>query len=145
MKFGWINLFGGLVVIIMLIPNVIYAVKNKGTENKCSNIVFNILEQIGRYSSMALMVLPLLIWEFGFQSILVMMLYFLCDTFLLLIYLFVWRLYFIKPTLKTALSLAVIPTLIFLISGVLLRHWLLITSAVLFGIGHIYVTAENNK
>lgn len=33
MKFGWINGFGGLVVIIMLIPNIIYAVKNQGKEN----------------------------------------------------------------------------------------------------------------
>lgn len=145
MKFGWINLFGGFVVIIMLIPNVIYAVKNKGTENKCSNIVFNIIEQIGRYSSMALMVFPLLIWEFGFQSVPAMILFFLCDTVLLLVYLLIWRLYFIKPVLKTALYLAVIPTLIFLISGILLRHWLLVLATVLFGIGHIYVTIENNK
>lgn len=35
MKFGWINGFGGLVVIIMLIPNIIYAVKNQGKENNC--------------------------------------------------------------------------------------------------------------
>lgn len=30
MKFGWINGFGGLVVIIMLIPNIIMQLKIKG-------------------------------------------------------------------------------------------------------------------
>lgn len=69
MKFGWINGFGGLVVIIMLIPNIIYAVKNQGKENNCKCVVINAIEQIGRYSSMALMCVPLLVWEFGFQSV----------------------------------------------------------------------------
>ena len=69
MKFGWINGFGGLVVITMLIPNIIYAVKNQGKENNCKCVVINAIEQIGRYSSMALMCVPLLVWEFGFQSV----------------------------------------------------------------------------
>ena len=42
-----------------------------------------------------------------------------------------------------ALALAILPTCIFLLSGVLLRHWLLVCSAVLFGIGHIFVTQRN--
>ncbi len=28
-KFGWINIFGAVIVSVMLIPNIIYAVKNK--------------------------------------------------------------------------------------------------------------------
>ena len=143
MKFGWINGFGGLVVIIMLIPNIIYAVQGK--ENNCKCVVINAIEQIGRYSSMALMCVPLLVWEFGFQSVADMILYFMCDTVLLVAYLIIWRFYFIRPTLKIALCLAILPTLIFLISGVLLRHWLLVVAAVLFGIGHIYITVQNHK
>lgn len=98
-----------------------------------------------RYSSMALMCVPLLVWEFGFQSVADMILYFMCDTVLLVAYLIIWRFYFIRPTLKIALCLAILPTLIFLISGVLLRHWLLVVAAVLFGIGHIYITVQNHK
>ena len=143
MKFGWINGFGGLVVIIMLIPNIIYAVKNQGKENNCKCVVINAIEQIGRYSSMALMCVPLLVWEFGFQSVADMILYFMCDTVLLVAYLIIWRFYFIRPTLKIALCLAILPTLIFLISGVLLRHWLLVVAAVLFGIGHIYISCHS--
>ena len=62
-----------------------------------------------------------------------------------LAYLIIWRFYFIRPTLKIALCLAILSTLIFLISGVLLRHWLLVVAAVLFGIGHIYITVQNHK
>ena len=37
MEFGWINVFGAVIVILMLIPNIIYALKNKGEKNNCTN------------------------------------------------------------------------------------------------------------
>ena len=43
----------------------------------------------------------------------------------------------------TGAALAVLPSCIFLLSGILLRHWLLVGFAVLFAIGHIYVTLKN--
>ncbi len=145
MIFGWINAWGGMIVVIMLIPNIIYAVKNPGMENKCTNAVMNVTEQIGRYASMALMVVPLLIGEFGFGSVEELFLYFGATVFFLLAYLILWGFYFKKQTRKKAIWLAVLPTLLFLVSGVLLRHWLLMGAAVLFGTGHIYVTIQNNK
>ena len=60
MKFGWINGFGGLVVIIMLIPNIIYAVKNQGKENNCKCVVINAIEQIGSPTFFG--------WVFGFNG-----------------------------------------------------------------------------
>ena len=62
MEFNPINLFGFIIVVIMLIPNIIYGIKFKGLENKCTNKAMNIIEQVGRYGSMALMVLPLFVW-----------------------------------------------------------------------------------
>ena len=35
MEFGWINLFGAIIVAIILIPNIIYAIKNKDEKNLC--------------------------------------------------------------------------------------------------------------
>lgn len=29
MEFGWINFFGGIIVILILIPNIVYAVKKE--------------------------------------------------------------------------------------------------------------------
>lgn len=30
MKFGWINAFGAGIVILLLLPNVVYAIRNRG-------------------------------------------------------------------------------------------------------------------
>ncbi len=37
MEFGWINVFGAIIVILMLIPNIVYAIKNKDETNLCTN------------------------------------------------------------------------------------------------------------
>ena len=29
MEFGWINVFGAIIVTLMLIPNIVYAIKNR--------------------------------------------------------------------------------------------------------------------
>ena len=66
---GWINIFGLCIVIAILIPNIIYACKFRGAENKCTNKVMNILEQIGRYGCMLLLVLSIGRGEFAFGSV----------------------------------------------------------------------------
>ena len=44
MEFGWINVFGAVIVVLMLIPNIVYAIKNKGEKNLCANRCMNIVE-----------------------------------------------------------------------------------------------------
>lgn len=143
MKFGWINGFGAGVVLLMLIPNVVYAIKNKGGQNLCANRLMNVLEQVGRYACIVLMWLPLLVWEFGFASVLEMLLYLAGNGVLLAAYWIVFLLYFKRKSRTRALALAILPACIFLLSGLLLRHWLLAGFAVLFAVGHIYVTLKN--
>ena len=144
MEFNPINLFGFIIVVIMLIPNIIYGIKFKGLENKCTNKAMNVIEQAGRYGSMALMVLPLFVWEFGFSSVFMMFVYFLGNGILLFIYVLVWVFYFKKQTMGKAMILAIAPTCIFFLSGATLYHWALVVAAVIFGVGHIYVTYQNN-
>lgn len=143
MEFGWINLFGAIIVAIILIPNIIYAIKNKDEKNVCTNKAMNIIEQTGRYACIILMWLPLFVRKFGFTSVFEMLLYFIGNGALLFVYLFVFALYFGKKTNGRAMILAVLPACIFLLSGLLLRHWLLAGFAILFAIGHIYVTKKN--
>lgn len=144
MEFNPINLFGFIIVVIMLIPNIIYGIKFKGLENKCTNKAMNVIEQVGRYGSMALMVLPLFVWEFGFSSVFMMFVYVLGNGILLFTYLLVWVFYFKKQTMGRAMILAIAPTCIFFLSGVTLYHWALVVAAIIFGVGHIYVTYRNN-
>lgn len=143
MEFNPINGAGAALVALMLVPNIVYAVKFPGGENRCTNRVMNLLEQIGRYASMALMILPLGVWEFGFASVAEMLVYLLGNAALLAGYWGTWLLYFRKGTAKRALTLAVLPTCIFLLSGLMLRHWLLVAAGAVFGVAHIYVTREN--
>ena len=143
MEFGWINVFGTIIVILMLIPNIVYAVKNKNAKNLCTNRFMNIVEQIGRYSCIVLMWFPLIVWKFGFASVLEMMLYMGCNGILLVAYWISFAVYMNRKTVRLALALAILPACIFLLSGILLRHWLLVGAAGLFAIGHIYVTYKN--
>ncbi|MBR5743634.1 MAG: hypothetical protein IKX85_07480 [Clostridia bacterium] len=143
MKFGWINLAGAIIVVVMLIPNIVYALRNKGEKNLCANKTMNLLEQIGRYACVILMWLPLLVWEFGFASLSEMLIYLFGNGALLIAYLVVFALYMRKKTAGRAMILAVLPACIFLVSGLLLRHWLLVGFALLFGAAHIYVTKKN--
>ena len=143
MEFGWINVFGAGFVILMLIPNIIYALRNKSGKNLCDNRLMNTIEQIGRYACIILMWLPLSVRKFGFASVAEMMIYMAGNTVLLIIYWIVFARYLKEKNEKRAVTLAVLPACIFLMSGLLLRHWLLAGSAVLFAAGHIYVTKKN--
>ena len=143
MQFGWINLFGAGIVVLMLLPNILYAIKNKDEKNLCTNRVMNLIEQIGRYACIVLMWFPLLVWEFGFASVAAMLLYFVGNGALLAAYWIGYLIYFKKKNAGLALALAILPACIFLLSGLLLRHWLLVGFACLFAVGHIYVTYRN--
>lgn len=85
----------------------------------------------------------LLVWDFGFASMFEMMLYIGGNGILLTAYWIVFGVYMKQKSPKLALILAIVPFCIFLLSGILLRHWLLVGFTVLFAIGHIYVTKKN--
>ena len=140
---SWLNLFGLIIVVLLLIPNIIYAVKEKNRENRCTNKFMNILEQIGRYGSMFLMVFNIGLAEFGFLSVEAFIVYLIGNILLIVSYWLIWVLYFRKKTYWKQTVLAVIPTGIFLMSGITMLHFLLIIFAVIFGIAHLYVTSKN--
>lgn len=142
---GWLNVFGLIIVVIMLIPNIIYAIKFRGAENCCSNKLMNNIEQIGRYASMFFMIFNIGILEFGFASVQMFIAYMLGNIILMAAYWIVWILYFIRQRYWKSMTLAVIPTLIFLLCGIALRDWMLVISGGIFGIGHVYVTYQNGK
>ena len=145
MEFGWINLFGAGIVILMMVPNIVYAIRNRDEKNLCTNRFMNIVEQIGRYGCIALMWLPLLVWEFGFSSDALMLIYVLGNVIFLAAYIIVFEKHLRRKSPASSLTLAILPSCIFLMSGFVLRHWLLAGFAVLFAVGHIYVTWKNVK
>ncbi len=147
MDFGWINLFGGIIVLLILIPNIIYAVKTKNQTPTGTQIPKFLLlcEQVGRYGCIILMWLPLFVWKFGFDSGTGFVLYLVLNSALILAYYIIWIVYFRevkfqKKTLKTRMELALIPTAIFILSAILLKHYCLLAFAVLFGICRLRIT-----
>lgn len=142
-KTGWLNIFGLILVVLLLIPNIIYAIKNKDQENRCANKVMNVLEQIGRYGCMFLMAFNIGIVEFGFGSVEAFLVYLFGNIILMATYWIIWGLYFKKKAYWKQIALAVIPTFLFLLNGITMRHYLLVIFAVIFGVGHIYVTNKN--
>lgn len=145
LNMGWLNVFGLIMVILLMIPNIVYAVKYRNQSNKCTNKLMNILEQIGRYGCMFLMIFNIGISEFGFSSVEMFLVYFTGNIVLMAAYWISWILFFIKPDMKKQMALAIIPTLLFLLNGVTMRHYLLVITGVIFGIGHLYVTYENRS
>ena len=144
-NFGWINFFGLILLALLLAPNLIWAIYHKGEKNKCANRLMNVLEQIGRYGCMLLMVFNIGIAEFGFASPNAFLVYLFGSAALLLGYWAFWIVYFKKQTPFAALLLAILPTLLFLLCGLTLRHWPLVFFSLLFGVAHIYVTVQNCK
>ena len=146
MEFGWINLFGAGIIVLIMIPNIIYAAGQKQDETQIEvPRGLSACEQVGRYGCIILMWLPLLVWKFGFGSVEEFLIYLIGNGALLLCYYLSWMLYSRKKTLSVAMALAIIPTAIFLLSGILLQHWLLVAFAILFGACHCTITYMKHK
>lgn len=65
----WLNIFGLGFTIIIMIPNIIYAVKCRdGFESAWRNRAAELLEQIGRYACLAFMIIIIPDVQFGFPS-----------------------------------------------------------------------------
>ncbi len=142
---GWINIFGLVIVILLLIPNIIYAIKHRGEKHPPVSKTALIFEQIGRYGCMLLMVFNIGLLKFGFGSIIGLLIYIFGNASLLLAYWICYIAYFKNPSEDIAILLSIIPAVIFLLSGLALRHWLLVVMAVIFAAAHIYITAQSSK
>ena len=113
MEFGIINFVNALIVVFILIPNIIYAMKG-GEDHKADNGVVTFLEQVGRYASIAMMILPLGVWKFGFPNVLALLVYLAGDMVLLIGYWIAWGSYIKKKTYSKKKNLG-IPKFFFVI------------------------------
>ncbi len=143
---GWINIFGLVFMVIIMIPNVIFALKCKdGFENKWENKFIEALEQIGRYGCFAFMVINIPKTWFGWASDEAFALYLIVDAVLIIAYCVIWAVCFKKNSVFRALSLSMIPSAIFLFSGIMSRSVLLMISALIFAPCHILISYKNAR
>lgn len=141
---NWINVFGFVFMLAIMIPNMIFALKNRdGFQNLWKNRIVEILEQIGRFGCFAFMVLIIPGCRFGFSSDEHFALYLIINTMLIVMYYLVWIICFRRNSIFRALALSVIPSLIFLTSGVLSNYVPLLIAVIIFAPCHIVISYKN--
>ena len=141
---NWLNIYGLVIIMIIMIPNIIFMIKEENFESKYNNKIVEAIEQIGRFGAMGLMIFNIPLLDYGYWFVNGKIVYMLSIAILTILYCFVWFLYFKKAAIEKAMLLAIIPTIIFLLSGIIQGKVLLILSSILFGISHITITYYNN-
>ena len=142
----WFNIFGFIIICIIMIPNVIFAIKCKEEfENKWNNKFVEIMEQIGRLCCFGFMIINIPKTWFGWWSDKAFAIYLIVNIVLVISYCLIWGICFRKNSVFRALSLSIIPSIIFLFSGIMSRSILLIVSSIIFAPSHIMISYNNAK
>lgn len=141
---GWFNYYGLAVMAVILIPNIIYAVRHKNdAANTFGNKAVETVEQIGRYGCFVLMIFNIPYTYFGFWFDHALVVYLSVDGGLCLAYIAFWVICRNRNGMLRAISLSVLPSCVFLFDGIVLADIPLTVFAVLFGITHILISCKN--
>ena len=141
-----INIYGLLFIAIIMIPNVVFAIKCRdGFSNRKINKYLEVAEQIGRFGCFGFMIFNIPGTCFGWRSDEVFAVYLIANGLLTAAYCLIWIICFNKNGIFKSLALSVIPSVIFLLDGIMTRSVLLILSAVLFAPSHIMISYKNTK
>ncbi|MDD6808064.1 MAG: hypothetical protein PUD72_06440 [Oscillospiraceae bacterium] len=131
---------------VIMIPNIVFAIKCKdGFQNKWNNKYVELIEQVGRFGCFGFMIINIPGTWFGWWSDEALAIYLIVDTILVILYLIIWIICFKKNSVFKALSLSIIPSILFLFSGIMTRSVLLIISSILFAPSHIMISYRNAK
>ena len=142
----WFNIYGLVFMVIIMVPNIVYAIRCKdGFANRWQNKIVETLEQIGRFGCFGFMVINIPGTWFGWWSDGAFSAYIIVDSVLVFFYCLFWTVLWKKNNLFRALALSIIPSAVFLFSGVLSRSVLLIVSALLFAPMHILISSKNTN
>lgn len=140
----WFNYYGLIIMSIIMIPNIIYAVKHKNNDSGYQNKTVEILENIGRYSCFVLMIFNIPYTYFNFWFDYALIVYLTVNGGLCLAYLIFWAICWNKNSKLKALSLSITPSCVFLFSSVVLANIPLIAFSILFAICHIFISCKNS-
>lgn len=139
-------MFGLVFISVIMIPNIIFVVKHKDAfENKHNIKEIECMEQIGRFGCFSFMIFNVPGTWFGWWSNEAFAAYLIIDALLAVLYIAIWIICWHKNNVFRALALSVIPSAIFLFSGIMSRSVLLILSALLFAPTHILISYKNAK
>lgn len=141
---NWFNYYGLVIMVILMIPNIIYAATHKNEfASSYNNKIVIIAEQISRYCCFGLMIfnIPYTYFNFWFNHAFIV--YLSVNGCLCFLYLLFWILLWNKKGKLKALSLSIIPSSIFIFSGITLASIPLIVFAIIFSANHILISYKN--
>ena len=142
----WFNPFGLVFITIIMIPNIVFAVRCKdGFANSYRNKTVELVEEIGRFGCFGFMIFNVPHFWFGWASNESFALYLILDALLVALYCVLWIVCWKKNGVFKALALSVTPSVVFLFSGIMSRSILLIVAALLFAPSHILISYQNAK
>ena len=142
----WLNPFGLILIIVIMIPNIVFAIKCKdGFDNKWNNKYVEGIEQVGRFGCFGFMIINIPKTYFGWWSDEAFAIYLIVDVILGALYCMIWIICFKKNSIFRALALSIIPSVLFLFSGIMSRSILLIIASILFAPSHIMISYKNAK
>jgi len=107
------------------------------------NALIGICEMLGRSACIILMIVPFGVLEFEFSNKENFLIYTFGISLLLIINWVVWARFLKKRTFKRAISLSLLSTFVFLLTGLTLDHWWLALAAVVYGACHAGITLES--
>lgn len=139
---NWFNWIGMILVALLLLPNILYAIRRKNEENNQKKIILQILEQIGRYGVMLFMIFNIPYTYLGFYFAHAQMIYILINLTLMLGYYLSWIFFWKKNCLIKSMLLSVIPSILFLFSGIMIVSIPLIIFATIFAVFHIWISIK---
>lgn len=142
---SWFNYYGLIIVVLILVPNIIYSIKKKDEFINPNNKILNVLEQIGRYGSIIFMIFNIPYTYFGFFFKSGLMTYLIINGVLLFSYEIIWIVCWDKNEKFKAYSLSIIPSAIFVLSGILILNIPLMVVASIFALSHITISIKSIK
>lgn len=141
---NWVNVYGLMIISLIMIPNIIFAVKRKNEfKNSWKNKFVEVPEQIGRFGCFIFMIIAPPKLCGGFASASHLTAYLATNLSLVLIYCIIWYTYFNKNCIFRALALSALPSVIFIFSAIMTRHIPLLVFSLIFAPCHILLSVKN--
>ena len=141
---GWFNWIGLIFIAVIMVPNIVFAAAHReGFDNLWQNRTVELLEQVGRFGCIALIIVNIPHTWLGFWFEGAADVYIAVNSLLASAYIAVWAICWKRWPIFRAYALSIIPSVIFIFSGVMLRS-LLLLFALLFAICHITISLKNS-
>lgn len=143
---NWFNYYGLALMVIIMIPNIVYAIKQKNSStNSYRNKAVEVLEQLGRYGVTVFMIFNIPYTFLGFYFSFAETVYIIINAVLVLSYCLLYVIMRKESSIKKALLLSIIPSLIFVFSSVMIVSVPLFVFTMLFAVAHISISVKSVK